>query len=342
MRNLNGYIGVFGRTGLLAGVFWFAICNLAVAADDEIPRTPDGRPDLQGVWANNAATPLERPDALAGRDRLTAEEVAKLQARADVLFNGENDAAFGDTVYADALEEKEEHVSYDPTTGNYNQFWVVRRTFDERTSLVVDPPDGKIPPLTPEGQKSFDDAVAYAKAHPADSYTDRINSDRCITYGVPFIYAGYNGYFEIVQTPDHVVVMQEMIHEARIIPLDGRPVLDNDVRQWSGDPRGHWEDDVLVVETKNFSTQSNFRGSSENLHLVERFSRVGPETLQWDVTVSDPTHWTKPWTLSILMTKSDAPIFEYACHEGNYAMEGILAGFRMEEAKAAGIVEGGQ
>ena len=342
MRNPCGTIGAPGRIGLLIGVAWLAACNLAAAADGEIPRTPDGRPDLQGVWANNAATPLERPDALAGRDRLTAEEVAKLQARADVLFNGENDAAFGDTVYVDALAEKEEHTSYDPTTGNYNQFWVVRRTFDDRTSLLVDPADGKIPALTPQGQKSVDEAMAHAEAHPGDSYTDRINSDRCITYGVPFIFAGYNGYFQIVQTPDHVVVMQEMIHEARIIPLDGRPTLNDGVRQWTGDARGHWEDDVLVVETKNFSPQSNFRGSSENLHLVERFSRIGPETLQWDVTVNDPTHWTKPWTVSILMTKSAEPIYEYACHEGNYAMEGILAGFRAEEAKAAGVVEGGR
>jgi len=278
---------------------------------------------------------MERPDALAGRDRLTEEEVETLRARADEIFSGEQDAAFGDDIFTDALEAKEEHESYDPTTGNYNQFWVVKRTFDERTSLVVDPPDGKIPALTPDGQKRFDAAKAYAEAHPADSYTDRINSDRCITYGVPFVAAGYNGYFQIAQTADHVVVMQEMMNDARVIPLIAGAQLGEDVRQWNGDSRGYWEDDVLVVETKNFSTKSNFMGSSDNLNLLERFSRVGPETLQWDLTISDPTHWSKPWTVSILMEKSAEPIFEYACHEGNYSMEGILAGHRADEAKAA-------
>ncbi|MDA1076062.1 MAG: hypothetical protein O3A63_15075, partial [Proteobacteria bacterium] len=221
-------------------------------------------------------------------------------------------------------------------TGNYNQFWIVERTFDDRTSLIVDPADGKIPALTEAGQRRMDARAAHEAAHPADSYTDRINSDRCITFGVPFIQAGYNGYFQIVQNADHVVVLQEMAHEARIIPLDDRPQLDDNVRQWMGEPRGRWEDDVLVVETSNFSAKSNFRGSNENLHLTERFQRVGPETLQWDVTVNDPTHWTQPWTVSILMAKSAEPIFEYACHEGNYAMEGILRGHRLLEAEAAG------
>ena len=318
------------------------VAGTAFATDWEVPRTPDGRPDLQGVWANNSATPLERPQILAGRDRLTESEVAALRARADEIFSGEQDAAFGDAVFNDALAGKEAHESYDPSTGNYNQFWVVKRTFDERTSLVVDPPDGKIPVLTTEGQRRLDAAAAYSKSHPADSYVDRINSDRCITVGVPFIGAGYNGYFQIVQTPDHVVILAEMMHEARVIPLTAQTPLDASVRQWTGDPRGRWEDDVLVVETRNFSPHSNFRGSSDNLHLLERFSRVGPETLQWDVTITDPTHWSKPWTVSILMQQSAEPIFEYACHEGNYSMQGVLAGHRADEAKAASMTQGGQ
>ncbi|HIG43233.1 MAG: hypothetical protein ABGY96_21885 [bacterium] len=317
---------------------------VAVAVEDnwEVPRTPNGRPDIQGVWANNAATPLERPDALTGRDKLSAQEIAELQARADTLFNGETDAAFGDEVFVAALESKDDHLSYDPETGNYNQFWIVERTFDERTSLVVDPPDGKIPALTEDGQRRLDAAVAYAEAHPADSYTDRINSDRCITFGVPFMQAGYNGYFHIVQNANHVVVIQEMAHEARIIPLDDSAGLDDNTRQWTGDSRGRWEDDVLVVETKNFSAKSNFRGSSDNLQLVERFERVSQEVLRWDITVNDSTHWTSPWTVSMLLSQSEEPIFEYACHEANYSMKGILRGHRLLEAEARGeVYEGG-
>lgn len=325
---------------------YLLVLPLSVLASDDnwqVPRTPGGDPDLQGVWANNAATPLERPDALKGREKLSAEEIADLQSRADTLFNGDTDAAFGDEVFVAALENKNDHLSYDPETGNYNQFWIVERTFDERTSLVVDPPGGKIPALTEEGQRRMDVAEAYAKAHPADSYTDRINSDRCITFGVPFIQAGYNGYFQITQNATHVVVMQEMAHEPRIIPLDGSPGLNDSIRQWTGDPRGRWEGDALVVETRNFSSKSNFLGSSENLHLVERFQRVAEDTLKWDITVNDPTHWTKPWTVSLLLSLSKEPIFEYACHEANYAMAGMLGGHRLLEAEARGeAVTGGQ
>ena len=298
------------------------------------PRTPDGAPDLQGVWANNSATPLERPDALAGRDQLTDAEVAEFKRRNTEIFNGDGDAAFGDSVYESVLADDEEHESYDPTTGNYNHFWVVDREFDNRTSLIVDPPDGKKPPLTPEAAKRAEELKAYREAHPADSYVDRLNSDRCITYGVPFVGAGYNGYFQIVQNATHVVVTQEMIHESRVIPVDDRPPLDSAIRQWTGDPRGHWEGDTLVVETQNFSPNSAFFESGENLHLTERFTRTAPDTLEWAVTVNDPTTWTKPWTAVVLLTQSEDDIFEYACHEGNYAMEGILAGHRQEEQAA--------
>lgn len=311
--------------------------SLAVQAADETwqpPRTPNGAPDLQGVWANNSATPLERPDALEGRDQLTDEEVAEFKRRNVEIFNGEGDAAFADDVYKSVLANDEEHESYDPTTGNYNHFWVVDRDFDNRTSLIVDPPDGKKPPLTPEAAEHAEALVAYREAHPADSYTDRLNSDRCITYGVPFVMAGYNGYFQIVQNATHVVITQEMIHESRIIPVDDRPPLDSAIRQWIGDPRGHWEGDTLVVETQNFSPNSSFFESGENLHLTERFTRIAPDTLEWAVTVDDSTTWTKPWTAVVLLTQSEDDIFEYACHEGNYAMEGILAGHRQEEQAA--------
>jgi len=308
---------------------------LMSSAAADIPRTPDGKPDLQGVWANTNATPLERPAQLADIDELSDEQLAEFLAKRDALFDGGGEAAFGDDVYNSILADAEEHESYDPTTGNYNQFWVEERAFEKRTSLIVDPPNGRKPPLTPEAQARAEAHAAYVAAHPADSYTDRINSDRCITFGVPFIAAGYNGYFQIAQTPDTVAIMQEMAHEVRVVPLDDTPPLDDSVQQWIGSSRGWWEGDELVVETKNFSTQSTFFESSENLHLTERFRRLDADTLQWEIRVEDPTTWTAPWTMVINMHRSDAPIFEYACHEGNIAMEGILAGARAEEEEAA-------
>ena len=318
----------------LIGAFFFMATAGTVLAD--IPRTPDGRPDLQGVWANNNATPLERPDALADKAELTEEELKRFKAKHDELFKGDGEAAFGDSVYHSIVNDDQAHESYDPTTGNYNHFWVVDREFEKRTSLIVDPPDGRLPAMTEAASKRAAAEAAYAKAHPADSYTDRINSDRCITFGVPFIAAGYNGYFQIAQTADHVAIMQEMAHETRIIPVDDSPHLDDAVRQWNGDPRGRWEGDTLVVETRNFSAASDFmQYSAENLHLTERYRRVDEETLEWTLTFDDADRWVQPWTMVINLKQSADPIFEYACHEGNLSMEGILAGARAEEAAAA-------
>lgn len=307
----------------------------ADAAEWEVPRMPDGRPDLQGVWANNAATPLERPEALADRSELSEEEVAALTQHARELFNGETDAAFGDSVFNAALAQEQGFSSSDAGTGNYNQFWLVDRDFENRTSLVVDPPNGRVPPLTDAAQARTDAARAYRRDHPADSYTDRNNSDRCITYGVPRIRAGYNSYFQFVQTPDHLAILKELIHDVRVIPIDGQPHLDGRIRQWMGDSRARWEGDTLVVETTNYSKKSNFMGSAEHFRLEERFTRVGPDTLNWELTFSDPTHWTRPWTALIALKKTDDPVFEFACHEGNIAMEGILGGHRAEERAAA-------
>ena len=226
-------------------------------AEWEVPRTPDGRPDFQGVWANNAATPLERPEALADRGELSDEEVAALTQNARELFNGETDAAFGDSVFEAALAEKQGYTSSDTGTGNYNQFWLVDRDFDNRTSLIVDPPDGQVPPLMDAAQARTDEARAHRRDHPADTYTDRSNSDRCITYGVPRIRAGYNSYFQFVQTPDHLAILKELIHDIRIVPIDGQPHLDDTIRQWMGDSRAHWDGDTLVVETTNYSEKSN-------------------------------------------------------------------------------------
>ena len=189
-------------------------------------------------------------------------------------------------------------------------------------------------PLTDAARSASDAARAYRRDHPADSYTDRNNSDRCITYGVPRIRAGYNSYFQFVQTPDHLAVLKELIHDVRIIPIDGQPHLDDRIRQWMGDSRAHWDGDTLVVETTNYSEKSNFMGSAENFRLEERFTRVGPDALNWELTFRDPTHWTRPWTVLIALKKTDDPVFEFACHEGNIAMEGILGGHRAEERAA--------
>ena len=248
----------------------------AAAQDGDwtLPRTPDGQPDLQGVWANNNATPLERPPEWAGKERLTDEELAELRAAAALAVD-DGDALFGDQLVLAAIE-RTKATSYDPTTGNYNQFWIVERDFNDRTSLVVDPPDGRIPALTASARDRQAMLRAHRRDHPADSYTDRPLSERCVTYGVPRLGAGYNSYYQIFQSPDHVVVYHEMNHDARVIPIDGTPPLDDDVRLWHGDSRGYWEGDTLVVETANYSSQATFRGlSSEHLRVTERFTRVG-------------------------------------------------------------------
>ena len=325
----------------------FSVCTLAIVlatgapafaqADDAnwtLPRTPDGQPDLQGVWANNNATPLERPPEWAGKERLTDEELAALQSAAQEAVD-DGDALFGDQLVLAAIQ-RTQATSYDPTTGNYNQFWIADRDFNNRTSLVIDPPDGRIPDLTTSGRARAQMVRNHRRDHPADTYTDRPLSERCVTYGVPRLGAGYNSYYQVFQSPTHVVMYHEMNHDARIIPIDGTAPLDDDVRLWHGDARGYWDGDTLVVETANYSGKATFRGvSAENLRVTERLTRTGPQTLEYEVTINDPTTYTQPWTVSIpLMGTTDA-IYEYACHEGNIGMEGILAGHRAEEREAA-------
>lgn len=312
----------------------FVSVPLAGQTDDEwsVPRTPWGHPDLQGVWANNTATPLQRPEAFEGKETLTDEELAALKQRAAEVLDG-GDAFFGDDFVTAAVDDGTDFRSFDQKTGNYNQFWLVERDFENRTSLIVDPPDGRIPPLTPEGQKRRAEAVRGFLGIDVSGPEDLSNQIRCITYGVPNLLAGYNSYFQILQTPDHVAIFRELIHDVRIIPLDGRPYLPEDIRQWHGDSRGRWEGDTLVVETKNFSPQSHFRGAAENLHLTERYTRIDADTIAYQVTVVDPTTFTRPWTALLYWKSSSDAIFEYACHEGNLAMEGILKGARAEEER---------
>ena len=307
-----------------------------MAAQDNnwtLPRTADGHPDLQGVWANNNATPLERPEEWAGKDTLTEEELAALQVAATEAVD-DGDALFGDQLVLAAIE-RTKAGSYDPTTGNYNQFWIADRDFSNRTSLVIDPPDGRIPAMTSSGQARAKMIRDHRRLHPADTYTDRPLSERCVTYGHPRLGAGYNSYYQLFQSKDHVVVYMEMNHDARVIPLDGTPTLNDDVRLWHGDSRGYWDGDTLVVTTTNYASDATFRGNtSENMTVTERFTRVGPQTLNYEVTIDDPTTYTKPWTVMIpLMGTTDA-VYEYACHEGNIGMDGILAGHRAEEREA--------
>ena len=302
------------------------------------PRTPDGRPDLQGVWANNNITPMERPTTLADREYLTDEELARLKANAGRLFGGDaGDAAFGDQVFVAALSDTTAFTSNDGGTGNYNQFWLAERDFNNRTSLVIDPPDGRIPALTPSAEQAQRERATYRKIHPADNPEDRNLGERCVNFGVPKLGAGYNSYRQIVQTTEHIGIYHEMAHDVRLISLDERPHVNDEIRQWNGDPRGHWEGDTLVIETTNFSPNSYVRrgGPAENLHLVERYTRVGADTLKYEATLTDPTTWTRPWTVSIPLKRSDDSVFEYACHEGNYGMEGILAGHRAQERAEA-------
>jgi hypothetical protein len=299
------------------------------------PRTPDGKPDLQGVWANNNATPLERPKSLAGRALLTPQEVDALRKRQEEIFAGDGDAAFGDAIFEAVLSDvnKYKPTTFDASTGNYNAFWLVERDFDNRTSLITNPADGRIPPLTEAGAQR----VAKNAANRAnnDGPESRTLSERCIAYGVPDLLAGYNSYYQIVQTKNSVVLHAEKIHDARIIPINGGPHVPAAVRSWAGDSRGHWEGDTLVVDTVNL--RNSFRGASDQLHLIEKWTRVGPNTIHYEVTIDDPATWASKWTLMIPLKRTDDRIYEYACHEGNSGLAGILSGARAEERQGVSL-----
>lgn len=281
--------------------------------------------DLQGIWTNATITPLERPVELGDKQFFTPEEAAKFEKETNQRNNADN---------------RESNPEADVGHA-YNQFWWDRGSKvipGLRTSLVIDPPNGRIPPLTPEAQKRMAAQAAYTREHSTDGPENRLLQERCLnwpTAGPPMLPSFYNNEYQIVQTPNSVAIVIEMIHDVRIIPLDGRPHIAGDIRQWMGDSRGHWDGNTLVVDTTNFTDKTRFRGADENLHLTERFTRVNPNTVLYEFTVDDSTAFTKPWTAQIPMTKSKGPVFEYACHEGNYAMVDILSGARKAEQKAA-------
>lgn len=295
-------------------------------------RALQGQADLEGVWSIAFLTPLQRDPELGNKQFFTPEEAAAyLKKRSQELDADRRDLPpDADTALA------------------YNQSWYDRGTKlgrNMRTSLVIDPPDGRIPPMTPEAKRRFEDAHAHFAAHPADGPEDRSLGERCLNFsqeGPPLLPGGYNNNYQIVQTPNYVAILAEMGNKARIIPLDGRPHLPQNVSQWNGDARGHWEGKTLVVDTTNvrFNDRSHFGVNydgltDQNLRVTERFTRTAADTITYQATVNDPTVYTKPWTIEIVMSKTEDPIFEYACHEGNYGMFGILSGARADEKKAA-------
>ena len=315
---------------LAAAIAVVSLAPVAVAgqAAADPPRTPWGDPDLQGIWTGSTLTPLERPKELAGKQFLTEEEAAALEQRADQ-----------DRFVESAPQEG------DP--GTYNQVWFdpgTRVVGDRRTSLIVDPPDGIIP-YTPEMRQRQQAQVQYRVRGARDSWLDVDTGERCLTDGLPMLWLGYNPNHQIVQTRDYVVILHEMFRDRRVIPLDGRS--HGHIRQWNGDMRGRWEGDTLVVETTNFVDKAHYRWAAawriptETLHLVERFTRVDADTLDYEFTVDDPAKFTRPWTVEIPLTTNQAargvtagPLFEYACHEGNYSIVNVLSGARAQEKAA--------
>ena len=319
---------------LVALVLWAAAPG---AQKSKVPRTAWGKPDLSGVWDFRTITPLERPTSQADKEFLTAEEAAKL-----VQDAAERNRRIDERPAERTTAGGNVDVRADGSPGFYNNFWLDTGTSfvgDRRTSLVIDPPNGRVPPLTPAAQKRAEERRAYVRDHPADSPEDRSASDRCLVgfnAGPPLTPGGYNQNMQVVQTPDHMVLVTEMVHTARIVPLDGRPQLTARLRQWSGEARGRWEGDTLVIETTNFNEARGWRGSTGSMKLIERLTRLDAETLEYKYTVIDPDTWTRPWTASISLHLSDLPMYEYACHEGNYAMPHILSGQRAAEKEAAG------
>lgn len=300
------------------------------------PRTADGHPDFQGFWENNIATPLQRPQEIADRPTLTDAEVAKMRQKAEELFTGKSDAVFFDGFYpavlANVLGLRQGFKSSDGETGDYGSEWNDARTWENRTSLIIDPPNGRIPALTPKAIAAR--GAARGIMGRMDSVKDRPLGERCITYGSPQLTAGYQSFYQIVETPGAVVIMTEMFHDARIVKMGGHHP-GAQVQGWLGDSIGHWDGDTLVVDTTNYRPRAFQSISSEKLHITERFTRQDANTLRYEITVDDPDTYEKPWTLMIPLQHSSKPVYEYACHEGNYGLTGILAGARAEEARAA-------
>jgi hypothetical protein len=317
---MNGRrLGVAAAVAGVLAIVALSVAPVAGQAKSSVPRDPHGRPDLQGIWAYATVTPLERPEALGDKATFaTDEELAEFERS---TVQGRNqDRRDGAGTNADVSRA-------------YNDFWWDRGTkvLGRQTSLVVDPPNGRIPALTPDAQRRLAERADARRqiTTDADNPEDRSLWERCITRALPMLPGAYNNNVKIVQTKDYVMLMQEMIHEVRVVPTDGR--AHNKVRQWHGSSRGRWEGDTLVIETINFTDKTNFRGAGANLKLTERISRPDADTLLYRVTIEDPTTFTKPWTVQMPMARSEEDVYEYACHEGNRGLEGILTGSRLQD-----------
>ena len=309
-----------------------AVVSLAAVpgvAQTTAPQTAWGQPDLQGVWDFRTITPMERSEDLADKEFLTEEEAAHLDQEAvarDVRL----------------WEQAARRTEAGGDVGAYNNFWMDRGTRTigtRRTSLIIDPPNGRYPPMTPEGQQRADARRDDLRDNPAAWVTSFSSGVRCIlgfNAGPPMNPSAYNNNMQLFQTEDYVVLVTEMVNTSRVVALDERPHIDSDIRQWSGDSRGHWEGDTLVIETENFDAKRQWRNTTNSAHLVERISRVDAETLLYVFTVTDPETWTSAWTAEVPMRKNTEPMFEYACHEGNYSMPVMLGGRRLEEKAAVG------
>jgi hypothetical protein len=311
------------------------------------PLTVDGQPDLQGIWTMATFTPLERQPNLAGKEFFTSQLAGQwtrqlTAAGVDPLARTAL-AAENDEERTKRIRQSKENIHYD------NAIWLSdgpKGLSTRRTSLIVDPRDGKIPPLTPEAQKRETERSKTSSflveniSHPSfDSYETRTLQERCLVWrheGPPMLPPSYNDRLQIFQGPGYVAIMQEMSNNAvRIVPMDGRPHLSKTIRQWPGDSVGRWDGNTLVVDTINFTHKTHFAGSSDALHVIERFTRVDADTIRYDFTVDDPTSWTKPWSAEIPMRKAAGQLYEYACHEGNYDLPNILGIARNVEAAAA-------
>ncbi len=308
----------------LSGIVLSALSTAVFAAS--LPRTSDGHPDLSGFWTNATLIPLERPVELGNKEFYTAAEAAAIDK---ARVQKENSQAQTDIHYDNVIWQKE---TYSKVTSH-------------RTSIIFDPPDGRIPPLSAAGQRhAILEKEAARRRDRAESATDRSLGERCISWGnegPPMLGSTYNANIEIVQNAAEIALHHEIIHGVRIIPTDGRPHLPAQIRQLGGDSRGHWEGDTLVVDTTNFNDETNFRPppangrqdifSSRDLHVTERLTRTDPDTIVYRFTVDDPSTWTKPWSGEMLLKRTEGPIFEYACHEGNYGLANILAAARAKE-----------
>ncbi|MBI3492252.1 MAG: hypothetical protein HY047_10795 [Acidobacteria bacterium] len=306
-------------TGLLAAM----MVGLSIGPARVDAQVPPSSRDIEGIWNYSSLTPLERPAEFAGKEFLTPQEAAAFTRQ--VLERNDADRRDG---------------SPDADLGRaYNDAWYDRGTRvatvygKTRTSLLIDPPDGRLPALTADGQRRAAERAQARRDHPADGPEDRSLAERCLSFnaGPPMLPGPYNNYVHIFQFRDHIVIANEMIHDARVVPLDGRPHRAPSIRKWQGDSVGRWEGATLIVDTTNFTDKTAFRGASDRLHLVERFTRADANTLLYEFTVDDPSSFTKPWTVALPMAKSSDHIYEYACHEGNYALPDILRGARAQE-----------